>query len=36
MTRLPDSDLRDIVTWLTSEKPIFNRKPAGKGGAPQG
>ncbi|HEY8210151.1 MAG TPA: YceI family protein, partial [Myxococcaceae bacterium] len=30
MARLPDSDLRDIVTWLTSEKPIFTRKSGGK------
>jgi len=29
MARLPDSDLRDIVTWLTSEKPIFTRKSGG-------
>jgi mono/diheme cytochrome c family protein len=30
--RLPDSDLRDIVTYLTSPKvapPVFNRKKAG-------
>lgn len=34
MARLPDSDLRDIVTWLTSEKPIFTRKVGGKASAP--
>lgn len=34
MARLPDSDLRDIVTWLTSEKPIFARKSGGKASAP--
>ncbi|HVE85690.1 MAG TPA: cytochrome c, partial [Myxococcales bacterium] len=34
MARLPDSDLRDIVTWLTSEKPIFVRKAGGKASAP--
>jgi hypothetical protein len=38
ITRLPDSDLRDIVTYLTSnpkEPAVFNRKKGGgAGGAP--
>ncbi len=38
ITRLPDSDLRDIVTYLTSnpkEPAVFNRKKGGgTGGAP--
>lgn len=35
ITRLPDSDLRDIVTYLTSnpkEPAVFNRKKGGGGG----
>jgi mono/diheme cytochrome c family protein len=35
IARLPDTDLRDIVTYLTSPKsapPVFQRKPAGGGG----
>jgi polyisoprenoid-binding protein YceI/cytochrome c len=37
IARLPDTDLRDIVTYLTtskSEPKIFNRKAAAQGGQP--
>jgi polyisoprenoid-binding protein YceI len=39
LDRLPDTDLRDIVTWLTSPKvapPIFNRKKPPEGGKAAG